>query len=67
MRSSVRVWADLWRVALGGIYLGGGLNYWLRERFGIRFEVRHHVWPGGDGTIHLAGVRFGVVFGYCAS
>jgi len=28
---------------------GGGINYWFRERAGLRLEFRDHVWPGEGG------------------
>jgi hypothetical protein len=39
---------------------GGGANWWLRERIGLRFEFRDHVWS--TASRHLAEFRFGVVF-----
>jgi len=50
----------------GGIavHYGGGMNYWLRRRFGLRFEFRDHVWsPEAGETVHLLDFRFGVVVG----
>lgn len=40
---------------------GGGVTYWFRERMGLRFEVRDHIWPNG-GTAHLVGFRVGLAF-----
>jgi hypothetical protein len=46
------------------IHYGGGLNYWLRRRIGLRFEFRHHIWsPEAGEAVHLVGFRVGVVFG----
>ena len=46
------------------IHYGGGVNYWLRRRFGLRFEFRHHIWsPESGESIHLVGFRVGIVFG----
>jgi hypothetical protein len=41
--------------------VGGGVTYWFRERMGLRFEVRDHIWPNG-GTAHLVGFRVGLAF-----
>lgn len=40
---------------------GGGLNYWFRDRVGLRFEFRDHVWPGNH-TVHILGFRVGMTF-----
>jgi len=46
------------------IHYGGGMNYWLRRRFGLRFEFRHHIWsPESGEVVHLVGFRAGIVFG----
>ena len=46
------------------VHYGGGMNYWIRRRFGLRFELRDHVWsPESGETIHLVDFRFGVVVG----
>ena len=50
----------------GGIavHYGGGMNYWLRRRFGLRFELRDHLWsPESGETVHLVDFRFGIVVG----
>ncbi len=50
----------------GGIALhyGGGANYWLKRRIGVRFEFRDHLWsPEAGETVHLVDFRVGVVFG----
>ena len=45
------------------IHYGGGLNYWVRRRLGLRFEFRHHLWsPEAGETIHLIGFRVGLAF-----
>lgn len=38
-------------------HAGGGLEYWLREGFGLRLELRDHIPPDGGG--HLWGARIG--------
>jgi len=45
-------------------HYGGGVNYWLRRRIGLRFEFRDHIWsPEAGETVHLVGFRVGLVFG----
>jgi hypothetical protein len=49
--------------AAGAVHYGGGLNYWVGRRIGLRFEFRHHLWsPEGGETVHLIGFRIGVAF-----
>lgn len=46
------------------IHYGGGMNYWLRRRIGLRFEFRDHIWSVESGeAVHLVGFRVGLVFG----
>jgi hypothetical protein len=46
------------------IHYGGGMNYWLRRRIGLRFEFRHHIWSVESGeAVHMVGFRVGMVFG----
>ena len=46
------------------IHYGGGMNYWVRRRFGLRLEFRHHIFsPESGEAVHLVGFRFGIVFG----
>jgi hypothetical protein len=45
------------------IHYGGGMNYWLRRRFGLRFEFSHHILsPEAGEAVHLVGFRAGIVF-----
>jgi hypothetical protein len=44
-----------------GFNFGGGVNYWVKERVGLRFEFRDQV-PGNTDAGHFYGVRFGVTF-----
>ena len=37
---------------------GGGLNWWIGERVGLKFEIRDQY---GD-SVHYWGIRFGVTF-----
>jgi hypothetical protein len=44
-----------------GINFGGGVNYWFKERVGLRFEIRDHMLvPSPD--VHYIGFRFGLTF-----
>jgi len=46
------------------LHYGGGVNYWLRRRFGLRFEFRHHIFsPESGEAVHLASFRVGLLFG----
>lgn len=36
----------------------GGVNWWVRNRLGVRFEVRDHVYTGSSDALHV--VTFGV-------
>jgi hypothetical protein len=45
------------------LHYGGGANYWLNRRLGLRFEFRHHIWsPEGGETINVVGLRAGITF-----
>ena len=44
-----------------GVNAGGGINYWFRERMGLRVEFRDQIVPGGR-AVHLVGVRIGLSF-----
>jgi hypothetical protein len=48
--------------AAGVLYGGGGVNYWMRDRLGLRFDFRYHHWPHGDGPVRFLGFRAGLVF-----
>lgn len=47
---------------VGGFYvnLGGGVNYWVTNRWGLRGEFR--AYPGGQDLGGFAELRFGVTF-----
>jgi hypothetical protein len=47
--------------ASSGFNVGGGVNYWFKERVGLRIEVRDHVFPE-FGNMNLIGVRLGITF-----
>lgn len=44
-----------------GFNVGGGVNYWFKERVGLRIEVRDHVFPEFR-NMNLIGVRVGITF-----
>ncbi|MGA9773379.1 MAG: hypothetical protein WBV94_30390 [Blastocatellia bacterium] len=44
----------------GGGNFGGGLNYWMTNRFGLRFEVRDHVFS--SDRAHTVVFRVGLSF-----
>jgi hypothetical protein len=49
--------------AAAAVHYGGGVNYWVGRRLGLRFEFRHHLWsPEAGEAIHLIGFRIGVTF-----
>jgi len=46
-----------------GFNFGGGLNYWFKERIGLRLEVRDNVLViASGGQIHFVGFRIGLAF-----
>ncbi len=42
--------------------VGGGVDYWVKPRVGLRLEFRDHVWSDGGETVHFWGARVGVTF-----
>jgi len=44
-----------------GFNYGVGVNYWVKNRLGLRFEVRDNVWTSG-GVLQHIGFRIGVTF-----
>jgi hypothetical protein len=44
-----------------GFNVGGGVDYWFKERLGLRVEVRDHVFPVFR-NMNLIGVRIGLTF-----
>ena len=42
--------------------LGGGVDYWLKPKVGLRIEFRDHIWTSGGDTTQFWGVRAGVTF-----
>jgi hypothetical protein len=44
-----------------GFNVGGGVNYWFKERLGTRFEFRTHV-PGNSDLQGMYGFRVGLTF-----
>jgi hypothetical protein len=49
------------RDATGGLNVGGGIDWWLRERRGVRVEVRDQLLEE-FGTTHLLTLRVGLLF-----
>lgn len=47
--------------AASGVNFGGGVNYWFKERVGVRFEVRDHIIVEYPDT-HYVGFRVGLTF-----
>lgn len=45
-----------------GVNFGGGVNYWFKERTGLRFEFRDNVALGDGAALHFLNVRVGVIF-----
>jgi hypothetical protein len=46
---------------VGGLNVGGGIDWWLRERRGVRVEVRDQLLEEFDGS-HLVTLRVGFIF-----
>ena len=46
--------------AAGGGNFGGGVNYWMNNRFGLRFEVRDHIFS--SDSPHIVIFRVGLSF-----
>lgn len=42
-------------------HIGGGMNYWVHSRVGLRTEFRYHLTHHGDG-LQFWQVRFGLTF-----
>jgi hypothetical protein len=49
------------RGVASGFNAGGGVNYWFKERVGLRVEVRDHMVIPSDG-FNIVSVRFGISF-----
>ena len=45
-----------------GANLGGGVNWWFKERIGLRFEIRDSVLINTEETVQLIGFRIGLTF-----
>jgi hypothetical protein len=52
------VGGDGWRNLVN---LGGGINWWFRDRHGLRLEFRDHIYADGSSR-HLIGFRIGYSF-----
>lgn len=42
--------------------VGGGVNYWLHEKIGLRLEFRDQIRTPGRGTLHYWNFRIGIAF-----
>ena len=42
--------------------VGGGVNFWLKPKVGLRVEFRDHIWVEDNDTLQFLGVRVGVTF-----
>lgn len=42
--------------------LGGGVNWWFRDRLGVKAEFRDHISAQSSNSTHYWGFRFGLVF-----
>ena len=49
------------RSAINSINIGGGANWWFKERIGLRLELRDHI-PLRSESVHFFGVRIGFAF-----
>ena len=47
--------------AASGVNFGGGVDYWFKDRLGLRFEIRDHVVVEYPDT-HFIGFRVGLTF-----
>ncbi len=47
-----------------GVNFGGGVNWWFKERVGLRFELRDNMMIQSleDPKIHFVGIRIGLTF-----
>ena len=45
-----------------GVNIAGGMDYWFKQRIGMRMEVRDHIRPDSRGTVQYWSFRLGVVF-----
>jgi hypothetical protein len=46
------------------IDIGGGINYWVSRRFGLKLEFLNHVWFTKGTTVHYPDMRLGLCFGF---
>jgi hypothetical protein len=47
--------------AAHAVNFGGGMNWWFKDRIGLRLEFRDHV-PVQFGSVHIFSVRIGLAF-----
>jgi hypothetical protein len=49
------------RSAINSVNIGGGANWWFKDRIGLRLELRDHI-PLRFESVHFFGVRIGLAF-----
>ena len=42
--------------------IGGGIDYWTKDRLGVRVEFRDHVRSDRRGDVHYWALRAGIAF-----
>jgi hypothetical protein len=47
--------------ALNAVNFGGGMNWWFKDRLGLRLELRDHILREYS-SYHLVGFRIGLAF-----
>ena len=47
--------------AVNAVNIGGGANWWFKDRIGLRLELRDHI-PLQSASFHFFGVRIGLAF-----
>lgn len=65
INGGVSVMFNTGSVSLPMALFGGGLNYSVSPRLGMRFEYRDHVWsPEAEEWVQLAAFRVGMVYSF---
>lgn len=47
--------------AVHAVNVGGGMNWWFKDRVGLRLELRDHIIPNSQ-SLHIIGLRIGLAF-----
>ena len=42
--------------------VGGGVDFWMKPKVGLRLEFRDHIWSEDGDAVHFWGVRVGITF-----